>query len=359
MSNKRGKKRHTRSNSMDNDCDKENVNPNKKIKMDKKAQLEHIRQLRHDKNYQKKKEKDELYREAMKEYANPEGRTRPEGENKLIIQALCYWRLEGLNQTQSIKKVREMFGGSNTTHLKLWKNWEKTGEVEYETEKRGRKETVIWDICEAEDKSDKELAQLLAEFAFDRTIKNPTGFTRPELHSFLNTQGINFEQHVLDELLEQYNFYWQGDDVTYKENLNNLARIESKKETLYKISHALQLEDELVGSGSEAKNSDEDEEDEIPKKRFMVGSLDQTWANMGTNMELSWIHDCGDRDPDKCKVCFHFNKIAGKADRLRTQINKRGKGKRMAIQHVVTRLKMMNQFVVYHVQLVINLMFNN
>ena len=140
---------------------------------------------------------------------------------------------------------------------------------------------------------------------------------------------------MLTQLLQKYNFFWDGQDVTYLENLSNHDRVESKKKTLHLISHALQLEGESVRSGSEAKDSDDGSEEKLDSK-FVLASLDQTWANMGTNMERSWIHNCG--NDATCRICDSFNKLAGRDTKLRTCIRKRAKGKRMAIQHVVTRL---------------------
>ena len=81
-----------------------------------------------------------------------------------------------------------MFGGDKATYFKLWKHWVEYGNVDIPYEKRGRPESVVWEIEEAEG-SESVPCELLATFAFEKTIENPTGFTRAELHTYLNKNG--------------------------------------------------------------------------------------------------------------------------------------------------------------------------
>ena len=86
---------------MEIECNKENIMPRKVRKLSKKDQLAQARLRRHQ------SVNDARYKKCIKEYTNTSGRTRPEGEKKLIIQALCYQHLQGNNDTDSVEVYKE------------------------------------------------------------------------------------------------------------------------------------------------------------------------------------------------------------------------------------------------------------
>ena len=140
--------------------------------------------------------------EAMrlkKSLNNRKGRVRTESENKLIIQFILY-QIESethVNLTDTITNAVSAFGGSYTTYLELWNRfWRTKQDLKPNKETRGRPCKVIDAIEKIDSECNGNLVRLLAQFVFDKTIKNNTGFTRPVFMIYLRENDIEKESHV-------------------------------------------------------------------------------------------------------------------------------------------------------------------
>ena len=260
---------------------------------------------------------------------NSAGRTRTESENKLILQYMLHQFINGAESAnQAVEACVEVFGGGKAIYYELWNNFWRCDDdnkrsVKPVKKKRGRPPKQTFDILEIDSNCNGKLLELLGEYAFKKTIKSPRGFTQPDFEAYLRENKVNIESHLVRKFLLQNNFGYMGKDVSYGENPNNKDRIASKKSTCYKLSHAIQLEEGKVPE---------------QKHQYKLACFDQSWVNKYSNPEWSWIHDC-DRDPEceKSGICSIFNKLGDEKTRLKTKIRKRGKGERIAFQHVCLR----------------------
>jgi hypothetical protein len=98
---------------------------------------------------------------------NHSGRTRSSWENCLIIQEICYYMLNGENDTDVYEILVDIHGGHRETYHTIWSNWINNHSTDLlSNQSRGRpslNNDIVDDI--SPDKEEK-----IAKFIFDNTI---------------------------------------------------------------------------------------------------------------------------------------------------------------------------------------------
>jgi hypothetical protein len=243
---------------------------------------------------------------------NKSGRTRSSWENCLIIQEICYYMLNGKNDSQIFDLLVDIHGGHPYTYQNIWSNWINNNSVDIaSTQTRGRPSCIneiINDI--SPDKEEK-----IAKFIFNNTIAEPTGFSCPDFARFINEDlDMKVNEYQAGIILKNYKCIFDDQPKYY--GFDTPDRIKDLKRFLECYSHALKLENDGT---------------------HVIVYQDETWANIGTCMKESFRHDCNhDYMCEMFGICSKFMKFGGE-DWIKARVSQRDSGKRVAISYAHTK----------------------
>ena len=155
----------------------------------------------------------------------------------------------------------------------------------------------------------------VAKFIFDYTIANPTGFSCPDFTTFLNENtDLKVNENEARKILKYYNCTYDNESKYY--GFTTHERISDLERFLRIYSHALFLEE---------------------KNKAIIVYQDETWANTGTCMKASYMHEC--RNDPNCissGICSYLIRLSGE-DCAKACISRRDGGKRVAISWAHTK----------------------
>ena len=257
--------------------------------------------------------------EWQNQLKNKQGQTRSEQENKLLLQEIFYYLIKGKSLTECINLLEEIHGGSRKYYFDIWDYWIqfRSSNINESRQPRGRIQSEINEIVQ---QWDVEHEDMLAEYIFENTIKNPTGFSVPDLIAYYKTNcNLEISNDHMQKILRYYKCEFDNDTKVYY----GLITEDRKKEFerfLYQYSHALQLCNQQT--------------------HYRIAT-DETWINLMTCQKESWLHNCG--NDTECLLNGICHKILKFNDNeiCKATVAKKNIGRRYVILHAMSSEQLM------------------